>query len=65
VNLEWIKKLEKKTYIYIYFFIFIDLIVFLVKSDRNIILKKIFIILNVKDDPKIFCEAISSRDVIF
>jgi len=46
-------------------FIFTDLINFLVKSDRNIVLKMTSMILKVKDDPKTFCETISSRNVAF
>jgi len=46
-------------------FISTDLIIFLVEGDRNTILKKTFMILNIEDDPKIFGQAMSSRDVAF
>jgi len=40
-------------------------IVFLVEGDRNTILKKTPMILNMEDDPKTFGQAMSSRDVAF
>jgi hypothetical protein len=46
-------------------YISIDLIVFLVGGDRNTVLKRTSMILNVEDDRKTFCEAMSSRDVVF
>jgi hypothetical protein len=36
-----------------------------VEDDKNTVLKRTLIILNVEDDPKIFHEAISSRNVTF
>jgi len=47
------------------YFIYTDSIVFLVEGDRNTILKKTLMILNIKDDPKTFGQAMSSRDVAF
>jgi hypothetical protein len=46
-------------------FISTDSIVFLVEGDRNTILKKTPMILNIEDDPKTFGQAMSSRDVVF
>jgi len=46
-------------------FISTDLIVFLVECDRNTILKRTPMILNMEDDLKTFCQAMSSRDVAF
>ena len=46
-------------------FISTDWIVFLVEGDRNTILKKTSVILNIEDEPKIFGQAMSSRDVAF
>jgi len=46
-------------------FISTDSIVFLVEGDRNTILKKKPMILNIEDDPKTFGQAMSSRDVAF
>jgi hypothetical protein len=46
-------------------FISTDSIVFLVEGDRNTILKKTPMILNIEDDPKTFGQAMSSRDVAF
>ena len=40
-------------------------IVFLVEGNRNKVCNKIHILLNVKDDPKTFQEAMSSRDEVF
>jgi hypothetical protein len=36
-----------------------------VEGDRNTILKKTSVILNIEDEPKIFGQAMSSRDVAF
>jgi hypothetical protein len=36
-------------------FISTDSIVFLVECDRNIVLKRTHVILNIEDDPKTFC----------
>jgi hypothetical protein len=36
-----------------------------VGGDRNTVLKRTSMILNVEDDWKTFCEAMSSRDVVF
>jgi len=46
-------------------FISTDSIVFLVEGDRNTILKKTPMILNIEDEPKTFGQAMSSRDVAF
>jgi VanZ family protein len=46
-------------------FISTDSIVFLVEDDRNTILKRTPMILNIKDDPKTFRQAVSSRNVAF
>jgi hypothetical protein len=46
-------------------FIFTDSIVFLVECDRNTVLKRTPMILNMEDDPKTFSQAMSSRDVAF
>jgi len=46
-------------------FISTDSIVFLVEDDRNTILKRTPMILNMKDDPKTFRQAMSSRNVAF
>jgi hypothetical protein len=46
-------------------FIFIDSIVFLVECDRNTVLKRTPMILNMEDDPKTFSQAMSSKDVAF
>jgi hypothetical protein len=34
-------------------------------GDRNAVLKRTSMILNVEDDPKTLCEAMSFRDVLF
>jgi hypothetical protein len=46
-------------------FIFTDSIVFLVECDRNTVLKRTPMILNMEDDPKTFSQAMSSKDVAF
>jgi hypothetical protein len=35
------------------------------KGDRNTVLKRTHMILNMKDNPKTFHQAMSSRDVVF
>ena len=47
------------------YFISTDSVVFLVEGDKNSILKVTPMILNVKDDPKTFRKAMSSKDVAF
>jgi len=63
MNIERVR-FRKKKHIDINF-IFTDLIKFLVKSDRNTVLKMTPMILKVKGDPKTLCETISFRDVAF
>ena len=58
------QRVRKKKYIDTDF-IFTDSIVFLVECDKNIVLKRTPMILNMEDDLKTFCEAISFRDVFF
>ena len=47
------------------YFISTDLIVFLVEGNRNTVLKRTHMILNMEDNPKTFHQAMSSRDVVF
>jgi hypothetical protein len=47
------------------YFIFTDSVVFLVEGDKNSVFKVTPMILNVEDDPKTFCEVMSSKDVAF
>jgi hypothetical protein len=46
-------------------FSFTDSIVFLLEGDKNIVLKRTPMILNVEDDLKTFREAMFFRDVVF
>jgi len=36
-----------------------------VEGDRNIVLKKTYMILNMEDNQKTFHQAMSSRDIVF
>ena len=58
------KKIKKKKHLVTYF-ISTKSIVFLGEGGRNTILKMTHKILNVKDDPRTFYQAMSSRDVVF
>ena len=64
MNLEEFKELERKKHIDTDF-ISTDLIINLVEGDRNTVLKRTQMILNMKDDPKTFHQAMSSKDASF
>ena len=64
MNLEEVKELKRKKQIDIDF-ISTDSIVFLVEGNRNTVLKRTHMILNMEDNPKTFHQAMSSKDVVF